>query len=108
MLVAGCVNEPPIMQETSRNLARNAVDEAAARHLPGIPVKPYSDCVINNATSAELIQLAKAGAAPDAGRIASDAWPVMHKITSRTETQSCLIEAISSDGSLRAIMNGAA
>lgn len=95
-----------VMQETTRMLARSAVDTATGRYLPGVPVKPYTDCVINNAQTGELIQLAQTSAAGEAAAIAQGAWPIVQTVASRAETQQCLLTAVSSPGLLTSGLTG--
>ena len=103
VLLSACVAGEAVMQETTRGLARNAVDAAAGRYLPGVPVKPYTDCIVNNATTDELLKLAGAAGAGDAQAVATRAWPVVQGVTARSDTRMCLVQAISSgDALLRA------
>lgn len=99
LVLSGCVAGEAVMQETTRSLARSAVNSAAARYVPGVNVAPYTDCVINNATTSELIQLAQAagsgatgGAAQD---VAASAWPIVRTVASRPEATQCLLQSLS-------------
>ncbi len=83
------------MQETTRSLARNAVNAAAARYVPGVDVSPYTDCVINNASTNELLQLAQAAGAGAAQDVASRAWPIVRTVASRPEATQCFVTALS-------------
>mgnify|MGYP001125774592 CR=1 FL=1 len=99
--LSACVAGETMMQETTRSLARTAVDGAAARYAPGVPVKPFTDCVINTASTSELLQLAQAAGSGDAQAVASRAWPVVQTVTGRPEAQQCLVQAaLSGDGLL--------
>lgn len=95
LMLAGCVSGGDLVQETSRGLARTAVDGAVRQYLPGVNVSPYTDCVINGANTTELLQLASSATAGAGG--ATQAWPIVRGITSRPETQSCLISAVQSN-----------
>ncbi|MDQ2066176.1 succinate dehydrogenase [Xinfangfangia sp. CPCC 101601] len=99
LTLSGCVAGEVVMQETTRSLARSAVNAAAARYVPGVNVAPYTDCVINNATTAELIQLAQAAGAGATGGAAQDvaasAWPVVRSVASRPEATQCLVQTLS-------------
>lgn len=104
--LSGCVAGEAVMQETTRGLARTAVDAAAMRYAPGVPVKPYTDCIINNATTAELVELARvAGAAGTGGagqELAGRAWPVVSTVASRPETTQCFLSALTASDLLTA------
>ena len=55
--LAACV---PIRQEVvAREAARAAVRPILADRFPGVPLEPYADCVIDNATLEELNALAR-------------------------------------------------
>lgn len=95
LALAGCVAGEAVMQETTRSLARSAVDAAAARYVPGVDVSPYTDCVIDNASTSELLQLAQAAGAGAAQDVAARAWPVVRTVASRPEATQCLVSALS-------------
>lgn len=95
LALSGCVAGEAVMQETTRSLARSAVDAAAARYVPGVDVSPYTDCVINNASTSELVQLAQAAGAGAAQDVAARAWPVVRTVASRPEATQCLVSALS-------------
>ncbi|WP_135449180.1 hypothetical protein [Tabrizicola caldifontis] len=101
MALPACVAGEAVMQETTRSLARSAVDTAAERYLPGVPVKPYSDCVIDNASTSELLALAQAAGAGSAQEVANRAWPTVRTVAQRPEAAQCLVRALSG-GQLRA------
>ncbi|MBP6737811.1 MAG: hypothetical protein KA139_10275 [Rhodobacteraceae bacterium] len=96
VLLPACVAGEAVIQETTRGLARNAVDAAAGRYLPGGPVKPFTDCIVNNATTDELLKLAGAAGAGDAQAAATRAWPVVQGVAARPDTRMCLVQAMSS------------
>ncbi|QBX34734.1 hypothetical protein E4191_08440 [Paracoccus liaowanqingii] len=79
---------PTILDAASRQIVRNVVDSEMQRRLPGVNVSPYTDCVINNATTAELIdiaQMSRSGIAGTADSVAS--------IVSRPTTTQCIAAA---------------
>lgn len=93
LALPACVAGEAVMQETTRSLARSAVNSAAAQYLPGVNVTPFTDCVINNAQTGELIQLAQYASAGANG--AAQAWPVVRTIASRPEATQCLVQSLS-------------
>jgi len=95
LALSACVAGEAVMQETTRSLARSAVDAAATRYVPGVDVSPYTDCVINNASTDELLQLAQAAGAGAAQDVATRAWPVVRTVASRPEATQCLVSALS-------------
>lgn len=95
LALSACIAGETVMQETTRSLARSAVDAAATRYVPGVDVSPYTDCVINNASTDELLQLARAAGAGAAQDVATRAWPVVRTVASRPEATQCLVSALS-------------
>ena len=95
LALPGCVAGEAIVQETTRSLARSAVDAAAARYLPGVPVTPYTDCVIDNASTSEILALAQAAGAGSAQEVANRAWPTVRTVAQRPEATQCLVGALS-------------
>ena len=93
LALCGCVAGEAVMQETTRSLARTAVNSAANQYLPGVDVSPFTDCVINNAQTGELLQLAQAASAGANG--ATQAWPLVRTIASRPEATQCLVQSLS-------------
>lgn len=80
--------QPTILDAASRSVARNVVNNEMQRRLPGVNVAPYTDCVINNATTAELIdiaQMSRSGVAGTADSVAT--------IVSRPPTTQCIAAA---------------
>lgn len=99
LALSGCVAGESMMQETTRSLARTAVNGAANHYLPGVNVSPYTDCVINNAQTGELMQLAQYASAGANG--ATQAWPVVRSIASRPEATQCLMQSLTATDLLK-------
>jgi len=49
---------PATRDDLTRSAAKSAIRPVLAERLPGVPVEPASDCVIDNANSSELLALA--------------------------------------------------
>lgn len=47
----------PSADTVARTAARTAINQEMARRLPGANVAPYTDCVVNNASASELIDI---------------------------------------------------
>ncbi len=86
-LLAGC-GEDGLADQIARDQARNAVNPVLAKRFPGVPLEPASNCVINNASASEIIQLAKAGATT----VAQTDVELIVQIATRPETIECLLE----------------
>jgi hypothetical protein len=73
-------------EEVARDQARDVVDPIVAEKFPGIPVKPVTDCVIDNATFKEILTLAAASGTGNTGQAAK----VVVDIVSRPDTIKCI------------------
>lgn len=82
------VAAPTTLDAASRQVARNVINSEMQKRLPGANVQPYSDCVINNASTAELIDLAQASRAGIAG-----AGDSVAAVVSRPATTQCIAAA---------------
>ena len=93
LALSGCVVQnpgmapPPVIPQVTpapdaaiRSSARVVVNREMARRLPGANVAPYTDCVMQNATTAELAGIADSANA--SGAVAS--------IVSRPATTQCI------------------
>ncbi|MFV0292469.1 MAG: hypothetical protein ACK5II_04320 [Paracoccus sp. (in: a-proteobacteria)] len=73
------VNPPPVaptqpantLDSSTRAVARDVVNREMAKRLPGRNVAPYTDCVLNNASMAELSDIAARGVSDTASAASS-------------------------------------
>lgn len=79
---------PIVLDAATRQVARTVINTEMEKRLPGANVAPYTDCVVNNATTAELIDIAQASRAGVAGTADSVA-----AIVSRPATTQCIAAA---------------
>ncbi|MDB6178495.1 hypothetical protein PAF17_13410 [Paracoccus sp. Z330] len=82
---------PTTLDAASRQAARTVINSEMQKRLPGVNVAPYTDCVVNNATTAEMIDIAQMSAAGSVGAADSVA-----SIVSRPATTQCIASAASS------------
>ncbi|MBU2958541.1 hypothetical protein KO490_12825 [Paracoccus sp. C2R09] len=75
---------PTQLDEASRQLARNAVNTEMQSRLAGSDTTPYTNCVMQNATTAELIDIAQMSSA---GSSTADS---VAAIVSRPATTQCI------------------
>ncbi|WP_179378250.1 hypothetical protein [Jannaschia marina] len=76
----------PLADAVARDAARRAVDPVVAERFPGVPLKPATDCIIDNASAQEILTLASAagsGANDTAARIVLD-------VAARPDTIQCI------------------
>ena len=84
LLLSACT--PQMQDELARDAAKNAVRPVLQDRLPGVPVEPATDCVIDNATSREILALAAdAVTGPTANTV-----EIVSDILARPETLTCL------------------
>lgn len=82
------ITAPTVLDAASRQVARTVINSEMEKRLPGANVAPYTDCVVNNATTAELIDIAQASRAGASGTANSVA-----AIVSRPATTQCIAAA---------------
>lgn len=54
--MSACTTE--MQDDLARDAAKNAVRPVLSERLPGIPVEPATDCIIENASANEILALA--------------------------------------------------
>ena len=90
---------PGAQDQIARSAAKEAVRPVLAERFPGVPVEGATDCVIDNATSQEILTLAAdAVTGPTASTV-----EVVARIVTRPEAVECLIR----EGAALAIIMGA-
>ena len=83
-VLAGCGTQ--LQDELARDAAKNAVRPVLQDRLPGVPVEPATDCVIDNATASEILSLAAdAVTGPNANTV-----EIVSDILVRPDTLTCL------------------
>ncbi len=84
LFLTACTTQ--MQDELARDAAKNAVRPVLQQRLPGVPVEPATDCVIDNATGNEILALAAdAVTGPTANTV-----EIVTDILSRPETLTCL------------------
>ena len=82
--LSACTAE--MQDELARDAARTAVRPVLEERLPGVPVEPAVDCVIDNATAGEILSLAAdAVTGPTANTV-----EIVSDILARPDTIECL------------------
>ena len=86
LLLIACT--PAQQDKLTRDAARTAIRPVLEQNFPGIPLEPATDCIIDNATSGELLSLAAdAVTGPTANTV-----EIVSDIVSRPKTLTCLAE----------------
>lgn len=79
---------PTTLDAASRQLAQSVINTEMQKRLPGVNVTPYTSCIMQNATTAELIDIAQMSRAGASG--AADSVAVIVK---RPATTQCIAAA---------------
>ena len=84
VLLLACT--PAQQDELTRDAAKRAVRPVLEERLPGVPLEPATDCIIDNASAGELLSLAAdAVTGPTANTV-----EIVSDIATRPETVRCL------------------
>ncbi len=84
--LAAC--DTPLADQIARDQAKKAVNPVLAQRFPGVPLEPATNCVIDNASASEIIQLAKAGTTT----VSQTDVNLIIEIATRPDTITCLLE----------------
>ncbi|MBP0481461.1 hypothetical protein J5474_03015 [Sagittula sp. M10.9X] len=82
--VAAC--SPQVQDQIAREAARSTVARVVTQQLPGVPVQPAIDCVIDNATAAQIYALG----ADTLGGPTQSSVEIVAQIASQPQTVQCL------------------
>ena len=86
LLITACT--PQQQDQITRDAAKSVVRPILAERLPGVPLEPATDCIIDNANSRELLALAAdAVTGPTASSV-----EIVAEIATRPDTIRCLAE----------------
>lgn len=88
LALAGCVEPTGQRVEPQRDVARQVVNQIIiSRFPPGSPVTPIATCVVENATTAELLSLIQANVTG----ITPETTQLVLGILQRPETINCVL-----------------
>ncbi len=60
-LLAGCMQDlGPAGDTLARDAAKGVVNSVVETRFPGVDAAPFTDCIIDNASSGEIIEIAEA------------------------------------------------
>lgn len=80
-----------LADQIARESARQSVRSVLSARLPGVPVEAATDCVIDNASASEIIQLAGGAARASATQtVTPETTRLVMEIVTRPETIRCL------------------
>lgn len=85
LALAAC--DTPLGTEIARDQARSSVDQVVNKRFPGADPTPVTDCVIDNASGSEIVNLASAAVTGITERTVE----TVLEIGTRPETVTCLV-----------------
>lgn len=85
-LMAASACTPAAQDQVAREAARSTVARVVAERLPGVPVQPAIDCVIDNANAQQILALA----ADAVTGVTQSSVEIVLGIVQKPETVSCL------------------
>jgi hypothetical protein len=87
-LLAGCMQDlGPAGDMLARDAAKGVVNSAVQTRFPGVDARPLTDCIIDNASSSEIIQIAE-GALVGSNQATTN---LIVDIAERPETVRCTV-----------------
>lgn len=96
LALGACAGISPEADQLTRTTAKGVVNSVVATRFPGQDVSPVTDCVIDNATGPEVIQIAQAAVLGTT----SQTTELVLNIAGRPETVSCIAEKTLTLGNL--------
>lgn len=85
-VISGCAT--PLVEDTSRDIAKGAVNEVVAQRFPGVNAAPYTDCIIDNASTQEILDLAQSALTQNTNAAAA----TVITIAGRPDTTNCIAQ----------------
>ena len=90
MLLSGCLQDlGPAGDMFARDAAKGVVNSVLQTRFPGVNAAPYTDCIIDNATTPEIVEIAEA-AVLGMTQATND---LVVRIASRPETVRCALNS---------------
>ena len=92
LLLSACAEGQQTADALARQSAKSVVAEVVATKFPFVPkaaVTPFTDCIIDNATSSEILTLASAAVLG----VSDETVEITGQVLNRSETQTCVARA---------------
>ena len=87
LVLTACSN--PLVEDTSREVAKGAVNDVVSTRFPGVNAAPYTDCIIDNASTDEILSLAQSALTNNTNAAAN----TVLTIAGRPGTSTCIAES---------------
>ena len=92
LILGACADTQGVADALARQSAKTTVSTALSTRFPNVPaalVTPFTDCIIDNASSSEIITLAASAVAG----LNEEAVEITGQVLSRPQTQTCVANA---------------
>lgn len=92
LFMAACAETQTAVDNVARDAAKAAVNEALVTQFPGVPkpaVVPFTDCIIDNSSAAEIGKFARDAVVGTSG----ETVVLIRTVIERPGTQSCIARA---------------
>jgi len=89
LALTACASGNDPLTQSTRDAAKGVVDQVVETRLPGVNAKPYTDCIIDNASGLELLQIAKGAITGVNGEITG----LVLDIAQRKDTLVCFVKS---------------
>lgn len=86
LITASCDTAQEVVTKGTRDTAKTVVNQVVERKFPGLNAAPITDCVIDNASTSEILTIAKASVVG----IQPDTVDTVVSISQRPETAACI------------------
>ena len=87
--LSACAVGNSILEDTTRSTAKTVINSVVESRLPGVNAAPYTDCIIDNATGEEVIDLAQTALTQNTNAAADQVF----KIAKRPDTSNCIAQS---------------
>ena len=84
--LSACEMAQQAADDVARGQAKTAVNAVVAQRFPGVDATPVTDCVIENASAQEILQIAASSATGASGEVTE----MVLQIVQRPETVICI------------------
>lgn len=87
-LLAACMTPQDMVDREVRQTAEQVINEVVSDQFPGVDASPVSNCVVNNASTAEILTVAKAAVTG----IDAETVDIVLDVIKRRGTLDCIVD----------------
>jgi hypothetical protein len=98
--LTGCLDASDSVDMVARNTAKTVVNGVVASRFPGVDASVVTDCVIDNASTSEIVEIAQAAVVGTTSATTS----LVLQIAQRPDTVSCIADDTLGIGDLLSVL----